>query len=250
MMERPDSSGLRPARSQEAQVSAMFVRLADSLVSDYDVVDVLDHLVQTCVAVLHVHAAGMLLDDQAGGLAVIASSSEDARKLEVLQAQSRQGPCYDCVVTGTPVSSHDLSEDSARWPLFVPLALGAGLHAVTALPLRLRGETVGALGLFQSTPTTLEAEDARLAQAFADVATIGILHQRTMHRGSVMAEQLRGALDSRVVIEQAKGVLSERYDLSMPDAFNELRAFARQHNRKLTEVATSVVQGRLDIRQT
>lgn len=232
------------AAARETAVASMFVLLADTLVSDYDVLDVFDHLAATCVSILDVAAAGMLLDDLAGGVAVAAASSHDLRVLEVFQAQNNEGPCRDCVRKGEPVSSADLQVEQ-RWPLFVPVALDAGFRSISALPLRLRGETIGALGLFSLTASKFDEADERLAQAFADAATIGLVHHRSELRHTVLAEQLKSALDSRVVVEQAKGVIAERGSISMEQAFQQLRRHARNHNLKITQVALAVVEGRL-----
>lgn len=239
---QPAVSALR-----ETRVTDTFVMLADSLVADFDVVDVLDHLVTTCVELLPVETVGMLLDDQAGGLAVVAASDHDSQSLEIFQVQHVQGPCRDCVRTGSPVVCEDLADARGRWPDFVPVALGRGVRSVVAVPLRLRGETVGALGLFRAGTGPLRHEDLHLAQAFADVATIGILQHRSAHRSLMIAEQLRFALDSRVVIEQAKGILVERRHLTMTAAFGQLRRHARNHNLKLTAVAMAVVRGELEV---
>jgi GAF domain-containing protein len=231
---------------RERAVTEMFVTLADTLVDDYDVVDLLDRLVHACVLILDVTAAGLLLDDQRGHLSLVASSSEETRLLEVFQLQNNEGPCLDCVRDRTIVTSTDLEADAARWPAFVPQALAAGYRSVTAVPMRLRDDIIGGLNMFGSVSRPLADEDRRLAQALADAATIGILQQRAAHRTSVLAEQLQHALNSRVAIEQAKGVLAERHDLSMELAFQMLRKYARDRNLKLFDVATSVVQGRVD----
>ena len=229
--------------SREQELARTFVVLADTLVADYDVVELLDQLVEACVSLLGVAAAGLLLDDQKGNLALVASSSEETRLLEIFQLQTNEGPCLDCVRTGSPVTSADLETDRDRWPVFVPEALAAGFRSVTAVPLRLRDETIGGLNMFSEAATLLAGEDRDLAQALADVATIGILQQRSAHRTSVLAEQLQHALNSRVVIEQAKGVLAERDQVSMEVAFATLRKHARDHNLKLGDVAVAVVQG-------
>lgn len=244
----PETDGVdgSPAAAREASLTSMFVLLADTLVSDFDVIDVLDRLASTCVSLLHVTAAGIMLSDASGGLAVAAASRDDMRALEAFQAQSRQGPCPDSAVTGLPVHSADLGREE-RWPDFVPIALDAGFRSVTALPLRLRGEMVGALGLFGERVGRLGERDERLAQAFADVATIGLVQQRSAHHSTRLAEQLRAALDSRVVIEQAKGVIAEREGSTMEQAYQRLRRYAHDHSLKLTQVCTAVVERRLTL---
>jgi GAF domain-containing protein len=229
-------------RSREQALAHTFVVLADTLVADYDVVELLDELVEACVTLLGVTAAGLLLDDQKGNLALVASSSEGTTLLEIFQLQNNEGPCLDCVRTGTAVVSADLEADRERWPMFVPEALAAGFRSVAAVPLRLRDETIGGLNLFSDDESLLAGGDRQLAQALADVATIGILHQRSAHRTSVLAEQLQHALNSRVLIEQAKGVIAERDQVSMEVAFATLRKHARDHNLKLGDVAVAVVR--------
>ncbi len=235
----------RDVRAREQALAEVFVSLADTLVVDYDVVDLLDQLVAASVDLLGATAAGLLLDDQKGNLAVVASSSEETRLLEIYQLQNNEGPCLDCVRTRSVVVSDDLAADRDRWPVFVPAALDAGVRSVVAVPLRLRDETIGGLNLFHSGTEPVTEEDQRLAQALADVATIGILQQRSAHRSSMMAEQLQHALNSRVAIEQAKGVLAERNGIGVEAAFDALRRHARNHNLKLTDVALAVVRGEI-----
>jgi len=223
-----------------------FVMLADTLVDDYDVVDFLHALANACVGLLRASAAGILLVDQRGGLAVVASSTEESRLLEVFQLQANEGPCLDCITGGAAVSSRDLGRDVKRWPRFVPAADAAGFRSVVAVPLRLRTEVIGGLNLFYAEAQPVLASEQRVAQALADVATIGILQQRATHRSAVLAEQLQQALNSRVAIEQAKGILAERNGVGMDAAFGTLRRHARDHNTKLTEVAIAVVRGDID----
>jgi GAF domain-containing protein len=232
--------------TREQALADTFVRLADTMVDDYDVADLLDQLVTACVHVLGVTAAGLLLDDQQGNLALVASSSQESRLLELFVLQNNEGPCLDCVRTGAAVVSDNLDDDRDRWPLFVPAARMAGFQSVVAVPMRLRDQTIGGLGLFMNVPQPIPAANRRLAQALADVATIGILQQRSLHRSHVLSEQLQSALTSRIAIEQAKGILAERNNLTMDEAFDALRRYARNHNMKLTDVATSVVTAGLD----
>ena len=234
--------------SREQALARTFVVLADTLVADYDVVELLDQLVESCVTLLGVTAAGLLLDDQKGHLALVASSSEETTLLEIFQLQNNEGPCLDCVRTGVAVVSADLEADLDRWPTFVPEAVAAGFRSVAAVPLRLRDETIGGLNLFSDATSLLAGDDRQLAQALADVATIGILQQRSAHRNAVLAEQLQHALNSRVIIEQAKGVIAERDQVGMDVAFATLRKHARDQNLKLGDVAASVVRRSTDLR--
>lgn len=246
MSEDQASSSGAGARDREQAVTEMFVTFADTLVDDFDVVEMLDQLVHACVRLLDVSAAGLLLDDQRGRLSLVASSSEETRLLEVFQLQNNQGPCLDAVRDRKIVTSSDLEADRERWPVFVPEALAAGFRSVTAVPMRLRDDIIGGLNMFSDRVRPLGVADRRLAQAMADAATIGILQQRAAHRTTVLAEQLQHALNSRVTIEQAKGVLAERHGITMDVAFQSLRRFARDRNLKLYAVASGVVLGELD----
>jgi GAF domain-containing protein len=223
------------------------VELADTLVADFDVVDFLHTLALRCTELLDAAEAGLMLADQRGGLRVVASSSERARLLELFEIQNEQGPCLDCFRSGTRVVADDLEEDPDRWPLFTPEAKIAGFRSVYALALRCQSQVIGALNLFRTTPGALPEDDLVAAQAMADVATIGILQQRAVQEARVLAEQLQSALNSRVVIEQAKGVLAERAQVNLDDAFGMLRAYARKHNARLREVAESVIAGSVRI---
>ena len=192
--------------------------------------------------VADVSAAGLLLTDQQGTLQVIAASSERTRLLELFQLQTDQGPCVDCFRSGTPVSVPDL-RSAGRWPRFTAAAAEVGYAAVHALPMRLRTEVIGALNLFDTNPGALGEDKLRMGQALADVATIGLLQQRAIHRRDTVTEQLQTALNSRILIEQAKGVLAERLHLDVADAFAVLRNGARSHNRRLSELAQAIVDG-------
>jgi GAF domain-containing protein len=227
---------------REEALAATFVALANILVEDYDVVDLLDQLVRACVDLLGASAAGLLLDDQKGTLAVVATSSEESRLLEIFQLQSNEGPCLDCVRKSQPVFIDSLESERQRWPRFVPVALDVGYSSVSAVPMRLRDQTIGGLNLFHSNGQQIGDHERRLAQALADVATIGILQQRSASRSNMLADQLQHALNSRVVIEQAKGVIAERHGMTMGQAFDVLRRHSRDHNLKLTEHARFVVR--------
>jgi transcriptional regulator with GAF, ATPase, and Fis domain len=221
------------------------VQLADTLVDDYDVVDVLHRLVDHCVQLLDATAAGLMLSDQRGGLRVVAYSSDRTRLLELFQLQANEGPCLECVQTGEPVLIADLAATTERWPRFAPLAIGEGFAAVHVVPMRLRRETIGALNLFRRETGPLGEEDLLLVRALADTATIGILQERAIRRGEIITEQLQTALNSRVVIEQAKGVLAFAGDLEMEKAFQALRDYARSRGRRLADVARELVLGEL-----
>jgi transcriptional regulator with GAF, ATPase, and Fis domain len=221
------------------------VELADTLIDDFDVIDFLHLLVNRCVELVDVDAAGLLLTDQAGRLKLVATSSEEVRVLELFQLQDEAGgPCLDAFRTGEPVSHADLTTAEVTWPGFVTAATAAGFRSVNALPLRLRNEVIGGLNLFRARPGELERRSLRTAQALVDVATIGLLQERSLRRQEVLTEQLQSALNSRVVIEQAKGLIAERLGIDMEGAFAALRGFARQSNRKLSEVAAAVIAGR------
>jgi GAF domain-containing protein len=244
--EAPPARAPSGGEKREQAVASTFVTLAEALVDDYDIVDLLDRLVHGCVALLGVSAAGLLLKDQKANLAVLASSSEESRLLEVCQLESDEGPCVDCVRTGAAVIGRDLDAERARWPTFAAAALAAGFTSVFAVPMRLRDQTIGGLNLFNAGPLIASEDDRRLAQALADVATIGVVQQRAARRSFLLTEQLQRALDSRVLVEQAKGVLAERHRASMDEAFDALRRRARNGNRKLADVAQAVVSGDLD----
>ena len=235
-----------PGTDREERLSRAFVTLADTLVADYDVIALLDQLVGHCVSLLAADAAGLLLADPRRELRVVASSSEQAQVMELLQLQADEGPCLECYRSGVPVSVPDLTDARSRWPVFAAAAEQAGaFRSVHALPLRLRGDAIGALNLFHSTPGPLPHADLALGQALADVATIGILQERAIRRGEVLNEQLQSALNSRVVIEQAKGVVAQLLGVGMDGAFNVLRGYSRQHNRRLSEVSRAVVAGEI-----
>lgn len=231
--------------NREALLAGTLVKLADSLVADFDVVELLTLVTDRCVEVLDVGAAGLMLVAPEGDLRVMASSSETMRVLELFELQSEEGPCLDCYRTGAPVVNQDLATVDGRWPRFAAEALAVGFQSVHALPMRLRGAVIGALNLFHFQPGPMKVEDIEAAQALADVATIGILQHRAVIEAQLLNEQLSYALHSRVVIEQAKGMIAEREGVNMEEAFARLRRHARNHNLRLVAVAGKVIDGTL-----
>jgi GAF domain-containing protein len=232
--------------TREADVVRSLVEMADTLVDDYDVVDLLTGLADRCVDLLGVSAAGVMLVSPQGSLGLVASSSEAMRLLELFELQAQEGPCLDAFRTGEPVEHENLEAGSGRWPAFSAAALKAGFQSALALPLRLREATLGALNLLGVTQTPMGQADIIVARAFADLATLSIIQHRTAAEAQRLNEQLSGALTSRVVIEQAKGVIAERAGVDLAEAFSRLRTYARDHNLRLTEVARGAVDGTLD----
>jgi len=224
-------------------LSDTFVELTDTMVADFDVIDFLHVLTDRSVQLLDVSAAGLLLADPRGELRVVAASSEAVRLLELFQLQNDQGPCLDCFRSGRPVTAGDLTAEAARWPRFAPAAGKAGFAAVQALPMRLRDQVIGALNLFRVGPGSFDPANVRVGQALADVATISLLHERSVRRSDTLNEQLQTALNSRVIIEQAKGKLAERLGLDMSQAFTLLRDHARSRNLRLSDLARAVIDG-------
>ena len=237
----------RPHGTREELIRQAFVTLADTLIDEYDVIDLLDRLAGFCVQLLPADAAGIVLGDARRELRVVAASDEAAHVMELLQLQSDEGPCLDCFQSATPVSVADLAEASRRWPTFVAAVAQRGdFRSVHALPLRLRGRAIGALNLFGGAPGPLPELDLALGQALADVATIGILQERAIRRGEVLNEQLQLALNGRVTIEQAKGVLAQYGGLTPAAAFERLRHYARSHNLKLADLARRIADKDFD----
>ncbi|MDQ1426383.1 MAG: hypothetical protein QOD72_3881 [Acidimicrobiaceae bacterium] len=237
--------GKKVLMARETVLARTLVELADTLVDDFDVVELLTLLTDRCVDVLDVAAAGLMLVAPEGDLRVMASSSEAMRVLELFELQAQEGPCLESYRTGATVSNQDLAADDSGWTRFAPEALAAGFRSVHALPMRLRGSVIGALNLFHVDTGEMRQADVVAAQAFADVATIAILQHRAVLEAQVLNEQLNYALNSRVLIEQAKGVLSERAGLNMEEAFALLRTHARNHNLRLVDVAQDVINGNL-----
>lgn len=232
--------------SRERRLAHVFVELADTLVFPFDVIDFLHTLVDRCVELLAADAAGLMLADQRGQLRVVASSAESARVVEIFELQNLEGPCLDCYRSGQQIVNLDAEQMRARWPNFSEAASQLGFRSVHALPMRLRDEVIGAINLFSAADSILDHDDVAIGQAMADVATIGLFQERAVREGNVLAEQLQTALNSRILIEQAKGVLAERSEISVDEAFVLMRSYARRHGRTLTAIAEAVIDRSLE----
>jgi len=234
--------------TQEGSVFRSLVEMADNLVDDFDVVDLLTGLADRCVAILGVSAAGVMLASPQGSLRLVASSSEAMRVVELFELQAQEGPCLAAFRSGQRVEHENLQAGAGRWPRFATVALQAGFRSAFALPMRLRDTTIGAMNLFSVTQTPMNEDDVLVAGAFADLATISVLQHGTAVETKRVNEQLTQALESRVLIEQAKGVIFERAGIDMAEAFARLRTYARNHRLHLTDVAQAAIDGTLDPR--
>jgi GAF domain-containing protein len=231
---------------REQRIVEILVELANTMVDDFDVVEFLHRVSVRCVELLDCDEAGLLLADAGGALRVMASSNERSEALELLQSQNEEGPCYDCWARGEAVFSEDLAADHGRWPRFVPVASENGFRSVQAVPMRVRGETIGTLNLFRVVTGRIAEADLPLAQGMADIAAVALLQERALRETRGVVGELEGALRSRVIIEQAKGVLAEHAQIDVDAAFALLRIHARTNNRRLSDIASDVVGGRLD----
>lgn len=209
--------------------------------------DLLHALVEVSVDLLDATAAGLLLADPHGELQVLASTSERSQLVEILQLQAGAGPCVECYQTGTPVAVEDIRSLNGKWPEFQTAALSQGFRSVHAVPMRVHGKTIGAMGFFGEQPGAMTREDFSIGQALADVATISILQERTLRESALVNEQLQRALDSRVLIEQAKGVIAHTAGVNMEEAFRRLRDFARANHQTLHDTATHVINRSLNL---
>ncbi len=228
--------------AREDVLMEAFVTMADTLVDEFDVIDFMETLAQRCVELLTVTAAGIMLTGPDGKLLHVACSSEEMRVVELLELQFEEGPCFDAFSGALAVQCGSPGAMVLRWPRFAPEAVGRGFVSVAAVPMRLRSQVIGALNLFTDAPDVLDEREVRLAQALADIATIGLLQERAIHDAQVVAAQLQGALLSRVVIEQAKGIVAEHLGLDVEESFTLIRSFARSHNRRLSDTARQIVE--------
>lgn len=222
-------------------LSDVFVEVADSLVADFDLVEFLQNLTDRVATVSGAASVGVLLADQHDRLHYMASSNERAKLLELFELQNSEGPCLDCFRTHKPVINTDLADAGERWPLFVPRAIESGFRSVHAVPMRLRAKAIGALSLFGVNDIRFEPADVRIVQALADVATIAILQEQSINRAELLTEQLQSALNTRIVIEQAKGTIAQREGIDVDEAFTLLRSHARHTQQRLVSLAQTVV---------
>jgi len=225
-----------------ARLATVFVEVADTLVDEFDLIEFLQLLTHRVAGLFDTAAVGLMLADHRDRLQFMAASDETARFLELVQLQHDEGPCLDAFRTARPVTNVDLAAAGGRWPRFAAQAAQAGFQSVHAFPLRLRAQVIGAMSVFGSA-TELDDADTRIVQSLADVAAIGLLQERAIRRGEILTEQLLGALNSRIVIEQAKGVVAQARGVSPDEAFTLIRDHARSHNRRLGEVAHTIVAG-------
>lgn len=225
------------------QLATMFVDMADTLVDEFDTIDFLHDLTDRAAAISGAETVGLMIADHHGRLQCLASSNDTGRRLELLQLRLEEGPCIDCYATAEPVVNADLSLVTDRWPRFAPAALEAGFDSVHAFPMRLRDTVIGALNLFGRPETHFTADESRTVQALADIATIALLQERSITRAETLTEQLQGALNSRIIVEQAKGAIAQREGIKPHDAFVFLRSQARASRRRLTDVAVEVLEG-------
>ena len=233
--------------AREQRLAQVFVELADTLIEEFDVVDFLQTLTERSVELVDTDAAGLMLDDQRGTLKAVAYTDESVRLLELFELQREEGPCLECFATGRVIANIDLATAGERWPVFSEAARGLGFATCHAIPLRLRRQVIGALNLFSTGTEPLSDDHLAVAQGLADIATIGLLNERAVHDQVVLSEQLQTALHSRILIEQAKGVLSARAGTSVEEAFRLMRTYARRAGTPLTAVAEGIVVGSIDV---
>lgn len=228
-------------KTREQKINAAFVAMTDALMNEYDVVDLLSTLLKACADVLEMDAGGILLADAAGDLELVASTSEEAQVVETIIIAAGEGPCIDCYTTGEHVSVPDIDAAAKEWPKFHASAIEQGFRSTYAVPMKLRDDVMGVMNILSSAHREISEEDGRIAQALADLAVLGVLHERNFRAPYAITEQLHLVLDTRILIEQAKGVLVQRENLTMTEAFDALRAYARVNGMTLRRVAESTV---------
>lgn len=233
--------------SRESRITAAFVTVADTLTTNYDVVELLHTLVKESSWILGAEAGGLLLVDADGDLQLMTSTSEAADVVELMQLAASSGPCIDCFTSGTSVSVRDIARDGGRWPEFQAAALAQNFRTVHTTPMKLRGDVIGTMNHFGTDGGGVSVRDAAVVKALADVATIGILQERIIREGNLVAEQLHRALDSRILIEQAKGVVANELSMTMDEAFSLIRKYARDRNLTIRSVAEQIGSRELSV---
>lgn len=223
------------------RLAAVFVEVSDTLVNQFDIIEFLQIVTSRTAELIDAAAVGLLLADQHGELQFMAASDEATTLLELFQVQTAEGPCLEAFRTREPVMIPDVHVAADRWPLFAPRAAEAGFRSVHAVPMRLRDQVIGAMNLFSTHTGGMQPNELVIVQSLADTATIGLIQERSIRRGEMLSEQLHAALNSRIVIEQAKGALSRIHGIDVDEAFRLMRAYARDTNQRLGEVATSVI---------
>lgn len=231
--------------TREARINEAFMQATAALMDPYDVVDLLSSLMASCTDIFDAQAGGILVADVIGDLELVASTSEEAQTVEMIIIDAGAGPCIDAFTSGIIVSVPDIATDGGTWPVFQAAALEQGFRSSHAIPMRIQGTVMGVMALLSATPGALDAVDARVAQSLADIATLGIVHERTFRQSEAISEQFHLALDTRILVEQAKGALSARTSVSLTEAFDALRDYARSHSVSLRQVAADTIAQRL-----
>jgi GAF domain-containing protein len=223
------------------RLAAIFVEAADTLVDDFDLFDFLHMLTERATSLVGAAATGLVMADPRGRLEFMAASDENAKLLELFQLQNEEGPCLEAFTSAQPVINVDLAAAAGRWPRFAPRATSAGYQSVHAFPMRVRQQVIGALNVFGGTiGGTFTDTDVPIMQALTDIAAIGLLQERMIRQSEILTEQLQGALNSRIAIEQAKGAVAQACGVAVDEAFTAIRRHARNHNHKLTDVAHAI----------
>jgi GAF domain-containing protein len=233
---------------QLERVAEVCVELSDTLVPHFTPLDHLSTLCERCVELLDITAAATVLSDRPDDRFVVAVAPERSRLREVLAVAATEGPGTDLGGTGQCVLSDAFQDEVDRWRAFGRAATAAGFESAHALPLRCRAEVVGMLALLHEHPHRVSDADHHLGQLLADTATIGLLQHRAVSTAEGVQAQLQCALTSRVLIEQAKGVLAQQGHVDVDDAFHVMRRYARAHNLRLVDVARTVTTGHTDFR--
>ena len=237
---------LDESKSLQQQVAEVLADFAQVITRHATTSEILHQLGEYCVELLPIQGAGVLLEER-GALRFATASDELGRQIEELEDRLHEGPCTTAFRTGTEVLLPDLSQAVRQFPHFAPAALERGLGAVFALPLGIREHRVGALDLVSGVPVELDDGQLASARLLGDVAMSYVVNSRAFAEATKLAQQLQQALDSRVLIEQAKGRLSGLLGIGVSDAFELLRRRARNSRQPIGDVAMDVLNGSLNI---